>query len=88
MNSQTEIVSVVAYIYEGIQRKQTYINPISTKVYLSDLKTQSVPRSKHSASVIKTDKLKLYREILAVFFSEIHAKHINALWAEHGISVY
>ena len=87
MNSQTEIVSVVAYIYEGIQRKQTYINPISTKVYLSDLKTQSVPRSKHSASVIKTDKLMLYRQIIAVC-TEIHTKHINALWAEHGISVY
>jgi hypothetical protein len=27
----------------------------------------------------------LYREIIAVC-SEIHAKHINALWAEHRIS--
>ena len=50
------------------------------KFYLSDLKTQFVPRSKLSASVIKTDKLMLYREILAVC-SEIHAKHIYALWA-------
>jgi hypothetical protein len=61
------------------------INPLSTKLYLSDLKTHFVPRSKHSASVLKTDKLLLYREIIAVC-SEIHAKHINALWAEHRIS--
>ena len=61
------------------------LNPLITKLYLSDLKTQSVPRSKHSASVIKIDKLMLYREIIAVF-SEIHTKHINALWAEHKIS--
>jgi hypothetical protein len=43
---------------------------------VSDLKIQSVPRSKHSASVIKTDMLMLYREIIAVC-SQIHAKHIN-----------
>jgi len=29
----------------------------------------------------------LYREIIAVF-SEIHTKHINALWAEHRISEF
>ena len=61
------------------------IKPLSTKLYLSDLKTHFVPRSKHSASVLKTDKLMLYREIIAVC-SEIHTKHINALWAEHRIS--
>ena len=52
---------------------------------MSDLKTQFVPRSKLSASVIKTDKLILYREIIAVC-SEIQAKHVNALWAEHRLS--
>ena len=31
-----------------------HINPLSTKLYLSDLKTHFVPRSKHSASVFKT----------------------------------
>jgi len=51
---------------------------LRTKLYLCDLKIQSVPRSKHSASVIKTVNLMLYREIIAVC-SEIHAKHINAL---------
>ena len=30
-------------------------------------------------------KLMLYREIIAVC-SEIHTKHINALWGEHKIS--
>jgi len=38
--------------------------------------TVAVPRSKHSASVIKTNKLMLYREIIAVC-SQIHAKHIK-----------
>jgi hypothetical protein len=51
---------------------------------MSELKTQSVPRSKHSASITKTSQLMLYREIIAVC-SEIHAKHINAPWAERVI---
>jgi hypothetical protein len=40
------------------------------------LKIQSVPRSKHSVSVIKTSQLMLHREIIAIC-SEIHTKHIN-----------
>ena len=35
---------------------------------------------------IENEKLMLYSEIIAVC-SEIHTKHINALWAEHRISV-
>ena len=35
--------------------------------------------------IIKIVKLMLYREIIAGC-SEIQAKHINALWAEHRIS--
>ena len=61
------------------------INPLSTKLYLYNLKTQFVPRSKHSASAIKTDKFMLYRGKIAIC-SEIQAKHINALWAEQRIS--
>jgi hypothetical protein len=38
------------------------------------LKIQSVPRSKHTPSVIKTSQLMLYREIIA-FCSQIHTKH-------------
>ena len=53
-------------------------NPLRAKLHPSHLKTQSVPRSKHPASVIKTSQLKLYREITAVC-SEIHTKHINSL---------
>ena len=48
------------------------------KLCLSDWKTQFVPRSKHSASVIKTDKLMSYREIIALC-SEIYAKHLRTL---------
>ena len=39
-----------------------------------------------SASVIKTNKLMLYKEIIAVC-SEIHAKHINALCGQNTESV-
>ena len=40
------------------------------------IKTQFLPRSKHSVSVIQTSQLMLYREITAVC-SQIHTKHIN-----------
>ena len=49
---------------------------------MSELKIQSTPRSKHSASVTKTDKLILYREIIAVC-AEIYAKHINTLCGQN-----
>ena len=45
--------------------------------------TQSVPRSKHTASVIKTSQLMQYREIIAVC-SQIHTKHINTLCGQNG----
>jgi len=45
-------------------------------------KTQSVPRSKHTVSVIKTSQLMLYREIIAVC-SQIHTKHINTLCGQN-----
>ena len=57
-------------------------NTLSTKVCIYNLKPQFVPRRKHSASLIKTDKLKLYREIIAVC-SEIHTKHINTLCGQN-----
>jgi hypothetical protein len=47
------------------------IKLLRTKLDLSELKTQLVQRSKHSASVVIPDQLKLYREIIDVF-SEIH----------------
>jgi len=50
-----------------------------TELYI---KMQSVPRSKHSVSVIQTNQLMLYREIIAIC-SEIHTKH--TVWAERRI---
>ena len=48
------------------------------------IKTQSVPRSKHTVSVIKTSQLMLYREIIAV--SQIHTKqHINTLCGHKAV---
>jgi len=43
---------------------------------------QSVPRSKHSVSGIKTSQLMMYREIIAVC-SQIHTKYINALCGQN-----
>ena len=58
------------------------INPSSTKLYLSDLKTHFVPHSKHSAKVLRTSQLMQYREIIAVC-SQIHTKHINTLCGQN-----
>jgi hypothetical protein len=46
------------------------------------IKIQSLPRSKHYVSVIKTSQLMLYGEIIAVF-SQIHTKHINTLCGQN-----
>ena len=46
------------------------------------IKTQSVPRSKHYISVIRTSQLMLYRVIIAVC-SQIHTKHINTLCGQN-----
>ena len=43
---------------------------------------ESVPRSKHSVSVIKTSQSMLYREIIAVC-SQIHTKHTNTLCGQN-----
>jgi hypothetical protein len=51
---------------------------------MSDLKTHFVLCCKHSALVMKTDTLILYRENIAVY-SEIHTKHISAMWEENRI---
>ena len=51
---------------------------IRIKLYCVYLKTQLVPRSRHSVSVIKTSQLMLHREIIAVC-SETRPRHINTL---------
>ena len=66
-----EIIAVCSQIHT----KHKYTVGQNVELYI---KTQSVPRSKHSASVIKTNQLMLYREIIAVC-SEIHTKHKNTL---------
>jgi hypothetical protein len=45
-------------------------------------KGQSVPRSKHTVSFIRTNQLMLYREIIAVC-SQIHTKHINTVCGQN-----
>jgi hypothetical protein len=43
-------------------------------------RTQFVPRSKHSPPrLYKTNLLMMYKANVAVFFSEIHTKHLNAM---------
>ena len=53
-----------------------FIILIPFSLYLTDLKTQIVPRSKHSKPWLeKTDTLMLYNEIIAVFFSDSCRTH-------------
>ena len=67
-----EIISVCSQIHTK------HINTLCGQNVELYIKTQSVPRSKHSVSVIKTSQLMLYREIIAVC-SQIHTEHINTL---------
>ena len=68
--------------YIRVQSECSHFNPLRTKLNVSDLKNQSVPRSKHSVSVIQTSQLMLYREIIAVC-SQIHTKHLNTLCGQN-----
>ena len=69
-----EIIAVCSEIHTK------HINTLCGQNVELYINIQSVPRSKHSVSVIKTSQLMLYREIIAVC-SEIHTKHINtAVW--------
>jgi hypothetical protein len=54
--------------------------------YCENGNVQSVPRSKHTRSVITASQLMLYREIIAVC-SQIHTKHINTLCGRN-VEVY
>jgi predicted thioesterase len=71
-----EIIAVCSQIHTN------HINTLCGQNVQLYIKTQSVPRSKHSVSVIKTSQLMLDRELSAVC-SEIHTKHINTLCGQN-----
>ena len=71
-----EIIAVCSEIHSR------HINTLCGQNVELYIKTQSVPRSKHSVSVIKTSQLMPYREIIAVC-SEIHSRHINTLCGQN-----
>ena len=57
---------------------------VCSQIHTKHIKTQSVPRSKHTFRLgYKTSQLMLYREIIAVC-SEIHTKHINTLCGQNA----
>ena len=64
------------------QTHTKHINTLGGQNVELYIKTQSVPRSKHSVSVIQTSQLMLYKEIIAVC-SQIHTKHINTLGGQN-----
>ena len=68
-----EIIAVCSHIHT--KHRNTLCGQ-NVELYI---KTQSVPRSKHTPSVIQTSQLMLYREIIAVC-SPIHTKLINTLY--------
>ena len=71
-----EIIAVCSQIHTK------HINTLCGQNVQLYIKIRSVPRSKHSASVIKSSQLMLCREIIAIC-SEILAKHINALCGQN-----
>jgi len=68
-------------VYVFLQVATGHVNPSKTKPRLLHLKTQSVLRSKHFISVIKTNQFILSVAQIAVC-SQINTKHINTMWAE------
>jgi len=71
-----EIIAVCSEIHKK------HINTLCGQDVEMYIKTQSVPRSKHSVLVTKTNLLMQYREIIAVC-SEIHTKLINILCGQN-----
>jgi len=71
-----EIIAVCSQIHTK------HINTLCGQNAELYIKTQSVPLSKHSVSVIQTSQLMLYREII-VICSQIHTKHINTLCVQN-----
>ena len=71
-----EIIAVCSQIHTK------HINTLCRQNAELCIKTQSVPRSKQTPSVIKTSQLMLYWEIIAVR-SQIHTKHINTLCGQN-----
>jgi hypothetical protein len=78
----TDCVSVIKTSQLMLYRE---IIAVCSQIHTKHIKTQSVPRSKHSVSVIKTSQLMLYREIIAVC-SQIHTKHTNTLCEQNAES--
>jgi len=70
----------ITAVYSQIHTKHT--NTLCGQNVELYIKTQFVPRSKHTDSVIKTSQLMLYREIIAVC-SQIHTKHTNTLCGQN-----
>ena len=76
----TEIIAVCSQIHTK------HINTLCGQNVELYIKSQSVLRSKHSVSVIKTSQLMLYREIIAVC-SEIHTKYVNTLCGQNAMAL-
>ena len=73
-----EIIAVCSQIHTK------HINTLCEQNVELYMKIQSVPRSKHSVSVIKNSQLMLYKETIAVC-SQIHTKHINTLRGQNVV---
>ena len=71
-----EIITVCSQIHTK------HVNTLCGQKVVLYIKTQYVPRSKHTVSVIQTSQLMLYREIIAVC-SQIHTKHTNTLCGQN-----
>jgi hypothetical protein len=79
----------VAMLYQILQKsvqKKLEIIPLRTRINLNCISDSvRTAQFKRSASVIKTNQLMLYKEIIAVC-AEIHIEHVNTVWAERRIA--
>jgi hypothetical protein len=57
------------------------INPLKTGCTLFYIRTQCVPRSKHSPPQLYKTNLYMFCKAKVAVCSEIRTKHINAMWA-------
>jgi hypothetical protein len=92
LNSALKVISGLDIFPLGTKKKLNFVDQCNLKIVfckwvrLSEgrdenqpelhLQLQSVPRSKHSFSVIKISQLQLYREVI-VACSKIQTKYIN-----------
>jgi hypothetical protein len=78
-------ISWPTVIFTVHKTMMTRLNPLNTKGNLFYIRTQCVPRCKHSPLRLYKTSLLMFYKAKVVVCSEIRTKHINAMWAPRRI---